>query len=53
MNYPSLLIKFDPDTWAVIDVFPICDSNEEADKLQVISGKMLAAVTEDEADDAA
>lgn len=45
-NTPALLIKFDPIIWKPIGVFPITDSDMEADRLRNIAARMLEAIEE-------
>ena len=43
-NTPALLIKFDPIIWKPMGVFPITDSDMEADRLRKIAARMLEAI---------
>ena len=45
-NTPALLIKFDPIIWKPMGVFPITDSDMEADRLRKIAARMLEAIEE-------
>ena len=43
---PALLIIFDPIIWKPIGIFPITDSDMEADRLRNIAASMLEAIEE-------
>ncbi len=49
MNPPSLLITFNPDTWAPVAVFPVADNNEHAAWLRMLAERMIEALPKTEA----